>query len=538
MSTSNTLKNFLTVCTAVIILTLIITPFRIHSSAAEGNLVIMLDPGHGGIDGGAENTVGGVYYNENKLMLKIANYAKSELSQYPGVTVLLTRENNDTYLTLAERVSKATANGAHAIISIHANSFSDNSTKGAEALVACGNYKADVANETKSIGNKILSQLEILGVKNRGIKTRLDNQDEIIEYYPDGSVQDYYGIVQRALRAGIPGVIVETAFISNESDVRNFFSSDSKLQSMGKAIATGIAKHYGLSKSTTASAVQKPHIDARELTFNGNPDTSLLYPLKGTKIAQSDGYATLSKGSDGIKVYIDYRGMAFSAETYKYAVIRLRSSSAEANVTINTGAYKVTYDKPEFTYKSTLTTEYKNILLDMSGSDEWEMAVNFIKIQISGTDSADIESIKFYESKNGIENGSAAIKPTIAPTKAPAIKPNSTAPSKTSSPPTTPATQNNSTTTIPTTALPVHTDLIENSIKPSDQIKSTQKATSSANPAQNNSAAEQQSDDNNYIVLIIALILFIMALTALFIIQLLKNHTKNNDIENNKFDNI
>lgn len=527
----NLLKKFIIVFIAVAISIMVITPCKMYSEASEGNLIIMLDPGHGGEDGGAENTVDGVYYNENKLMLKVANYAKAELSQYPGVTVLLTRENNDTYLTLAERVSKASATGSHAIISIHANSYSGSSANGAEALVACGNYKPDVASATQSIGNKILTQLSNLGLKNRGIMKRLDNQDEIIEYYPDGSVQDYYGIVQRALRAGIPGVIIETAFISNASDVRNFFSSDSKLQSLGKAIATGIAHHYKLSKDSTASATQRPHIDARELTFSGNPDTSLLYPLKGTKIAQSDGYATLSKGSDGIKVYIDYRGMAFSAETYKYAVIRLRSSSAEANVTINTGAYKVTYDKPEFTYKSTLTTEYKNILLDMSGSDEWEMAVNFIKIQISGTDSADIEYIKFRESKSGIENGIVAVRPSPAQTSKPTAtaKPTSAPSENTPEVTTKPTSQGNSETASPTEQIPSATTA-------ESDIASTTIPQSSASPDTKNTSATgtepKETSSTNSTILVVALILIIIAVTGLFVIQLLKNQSKENKIEN------
>lgn len=421
MKIATQLKNFIVLVLLVITLSSFITPTELTSCAASGNLIIMLDPGHGGKDGGAENTVNGVYYNENILMLKVANYAKEELLQYPGVTVLMTRESTETYLTLSERVSKATRNGAHAIISIHANSYSQSSVNGAEALVACGNYRPSVAAETQSLGTKILSQLQAIGLKNRGNKINFDNQGEHIAYYPDGSLQDYYGIVQRALRAGIPGIIIETAFISNKSDVTNHFSSNEKLEKLGKAIATGIAQHYGLSKDKKVSATIRPHLDARALTFSGNPDTSFLYGQNGTNITQSDGYATLTQSSKKIQVYIDYRGMSFSADTYKYAVVRIRSSSENIPAIINTGASEISYDDPVFTYTATLNSDFQNILLDMSEKEKWTLGVNFMKIQLSGASSADIEYIKFYESKPAVENGIVAIQPSFVPTQTPAV---------------------------------------------------------------------------------------------------------------------
>jgi len=522
MKNSLTLKKIAAAVISIITVLTLFAPTKITSHAENGNLIIMLDPGHGGNDGGAENTVDGVYYNENNLMLKVANYAKSELSQYPGVTVLMTRESTETYLTLAQRVSKATANGAHAIISIHANSYSGSSARGAEALVACGNYRPEVAAATQSIGTKILSQLESIGLKNRGLVKKLDNQGEIIEYYPDGSHQDYYGIVQRAIRGGIPGVIIETAFISNESDVRNHFSSDSKLQTLGKAIATGIAKHYGLSKSTTASATARPHVDARTLTFDGTPDTAFLYPLNSTKITQGNGYATLSQSSGGIKAYIDYRGMAFSADTYKYAVIRMRSSAKDATAIINTGAHEITYDTPEFTYKATLDTDFQNIVIDMTESEDWTLAVNFIKIQISGTSSADIEYIKFCESKTSAEDSYDAIKPTAIPTQKPTAKPTSTAAPQTDAPTETPISTVSATNTISSPAP---------TIAPTDIAAQTMQAmpTESVSPATPDNSPDSESpksSEKGELTKTVVIIIILTALTAIFIIMLLKQLKK------------
>ena len=54
----------------------------------------------------------------------------------------------------------------------------------------------------------------------RGIKVRdserVDGEGPF--YYPDGSIQDYYTVIEASREAGIVGIIVEHAFLSNKSD--------------------------------------------------------------------------------------------------------------------------------------------------------------------------------------------------------------------------------------------------------------------------------------------------------------------------------
>ena len=85
-----------------------------------------------------------------------------------------------------------------------------------------------------------------MGLSNRGTKIRNTANGST---YADGSYSDYYGIIRNSKNLGIPAIIVEHAFLSNASDYNNFLSSDSKLQKLGIADATGIAKAFGLSKS-------------------------------------------------------------------------------------------------------------------------------------------------------------------------------------------------------------------------------------------------------------------------------------------------
>lgn len=78
---------------------------------------VILDPGHGGKDPGATNSIG----TEATYNLKIAEYAKAMLQQ-KGFKVVMTRTTN-TYLSLQERVDFANAIRENAVfVSIHHNS--------------------------------------------------------------------------------------------------------------------------------------------------------------------------------------------------------------------------------------------------------------------------------------------------------------------------------------------------------------------------------------------------------------------------------
>lgn len=105
----------------------------------DGDVVVVLDPGHGGSDAGAWRTWNGRTYIEKEINLKIAQYTKQELETYEGVRVYMTRDT-DVYLTLDERVDYAASVGATVLVSQHINSTPENETtaEGAEVMVSRG----------------------------------------------------------------------------------------------------------------------------------------------------------------------------------------------------------------------------------------------------------------------------------------------------------------------------------------------------------------------------------------------------------------
>lgn len=193
----------------------------------ESGVVVVLDPGHGGFDPG--KTYGSL--RESDLNLKISNYTKAELEKYSGIIVKMTR-TDDTYLDLDERTTIAKRYGADMFISQHNNSADSSSANGAEVYVTLdGRFNV----QSTKLGAQILNRLTGLGLNNRGVKTRR------------GDNGDYYGVIRTSVNKGFPGIIVESAFLSNAED-REILSTELGLKSIGVATATAIAEYYNLTK--------------------------------------------------------------------------------------------------------------------------------------------------------------------------------------------------------------------------------------------------------------------------------------------------
>ena len=122
----------------------------------SGNVVVVLDPGHGGKDPGTAHN--GLV--EKDLNLKIAQYCKNELKEYTGVTVYMTRETdillgNNASEDLWNRVAKAKGWGADLFVSIHINSGGG---KGAEVWYPTENYNAIIGKQGKEVAQEIIEE--------------------------------------------------------------------------------------------------------------------------------------------------------------------------------------------------------------------------------------------------------------------------------------------------------------------------------------------------------------------------------------------
>ena len=209
--------------------------------SGSSDFVVVLDPGHGGVDGGAP----GLGVREADVNLAIAKACRDELQKYAGVQVYMTRENDST-VELRDRVQFAVDHDADLVVSIHNNSSTNSSAHGAEVIVPReGNwYYQETFVTGNQLGEKILAKLVALGLSGRDVYSRPATSGD---KYADGTPMDYYTMISGPREYGILGIIVEHAFVSNPSDAA-FLSSNANLKALGQADAQAIVQQYGLTK--------------------------------------------------------------------------------------------------------------------------------------------------------------------------------------------------------------------------------------------------------------------------------------------------
>ena len=213
---------------------------------SERSIVIVLDPGHGGADTGAVNYNAGLY--ESDVNLAIALACRDELSRYDGVEIYMTHTGlapGDT-LSLGARVDYAYNVGADILISLHCNDADNPEANGAEVYVSHSTHSDRYNQDSTQLGICILRQFKNLGLTIRGVKTRMSESGDRIYTYSDGTqeIGDYYAVIGSTIQKyGIPGILVEHAFMTGDADILG--NAESRRQ-LGIADATAIAQFYGL----------------------------------------------------------------------------------------------------------------------------------------------------------------------------------------------------------------------------------------------------------------------------------------------------
>lgn len=197
---------------------------------SSGDIVIIVDPGHGGNDGGAVSA----YDTEAELNWNIAVALKAELQTYNGVKVYLTRGSAE-WNSNAARGRMGAQLGADLFVSVHNNSGTGSSANGVQVY---GTVNAAYKASIQTLCNNIASHVSALGLTNGGYHTRVSTND---------SSRDYYTMLDEAVKCGIPGLIIEHCYLSNPSDAE-FIHNEENQKKCGIADATAIAEYYGLTK--------------------------------------------------------------------------------------------------------------------------------------------------------------------------------------------------------------------------------------------------------------------------------------------------
>ncbi len=196
------------------------------------NFRVVLDPGHGGIDGGARG-ISGIL--EKDVTLAFARVLRDELKKDSHIMVTLTRDSN-IFLRLSERVKKAREFGADLFISIHADTINVHSLRGATVYTISDKASDAIAKSLAESENKVdlldglpadesLEVTDILidltrrethafsvNFANSVVSNLLKNNINLINN------PHRYADFQVLRASDIPSVLIEIGYLSNKED--------------------------------------------------------------------------------------------------------------------------------------------------------------------------------------------------------------------------------------------------------------------------------------------------------------------------------
>ncbi len=224
----------------------------------DGNIVIMLDPGHD--DDCSPRNHPQLGLNEQDIDLKIGLACYERLSQYEGITPYLTRydgscpnadkmfDDGGNYDCIEKRAYLAEEKNADFFVSLHCNATTGE--LGAEAngiSVFITNYP-EFHDKCEKLGNMIIDHVtSAVDLDSFGLFSEYKEEKG---YYKDGTVKDKLFLLSYNVDNDRPAIVVEHAFMDNTGD-NAILKDDEKLKLIGQADADAIAEYYGLKLKQT-----------------------------------------------------------------------------------------------------------------------------------------------------------------------------------------------------------------------------------------------------------------------------------------------
>ncbi len=201
-----------------IILLIIMTGFVVRKVYAITNhtLLVYLDPGHGGFDGGATSLDKTIL--EKDITLATCLYIQSYLEK-TGIQVKMTRTKDEALSTskkedIHKRVKWINDSNCVVYVSVHANAYPATSVEGAQT------FYSTTGNENKQFATIMMEQLRILHPQNTRQAKAISGK-----YVLDHTHKT--------------GCLVELGFLTNTNDLAHL-TSDTYLQQIAFSIYTGI----------------------------------------------------------------------------------------------------------------------------------------------------------------------------------------------------------------------------------------------------------------------------------------------------------
>lgn len=224
------------------------------------DVVVVIDPGHGGKDPGA---MGRDRRTEKQVVLAIALKLKQLIDRQPGMRAVLTR-NGDYYIGLRQRMSIARRNNADIFIAIHADAFNNPASNGASvfalsqtgATSEAARWLAEKENHSELGGVNLaglddqngvirtvlidLSQTATIGASLQMGQRVLRQLDSVTRLHNNKVEQARFVVLKSP---DTPSILVETGFISNPAEERNLMNPAYQAR-LSQAIFNGIKGYF------------------------------------------------------------------------------------------------------------------------------------------------------------------------------------------------------------------------------------------------------------------------------------------------------
>lgn len=312
-----------------------IKPYAQSANGIESNKIktVVIDPGHGGKDPGA---VGKNSYEKDIVLdisLKLGILFEEN---FPDIKFIFTRDS-DVFIPLHERAEIANRNKADLFISIHANSIPTPTSSGTETLVL-GLHRADENFEVAKRENSVILLEEDYNTTYEGFDPNspesyiifslmqnlyfeqsinfgayVQDKFKVVAKRKDRGVKQY-GLLVLA-RSSMPGVLIETGFISNP-DEEKYLMSEEGQNKIAYSIYEAFNEYKNAIESKSAFSVEYDQTkeDTSDIINTNLNNQGIRFKVQvnasKTEIPIDSDYF---KGFDNVEVF-------FVKDVYKYAV--------------------------------------------------------------------------------------------------------------------------------------------------------------------------------------------------------------------------
>lgn len=233
-------------------------PVKSNKVLPRRDIVIAIDPGHGGQDPGA---IGPRGTKEKDIVLSVARRLASLVDKEPGMRSYLTRDD-DVFISLRQRIRRAHENGADMFISIHADAFHKRSARGSSVYVLsergasseAAQILADRENAADLAGgisledkDDLLASVLLDLSQTASLEASLEVANTVLSglkrvgHVHKKQVESAAFVVLKS--PDIPSVLVETAFISNPEEEQRL-RSPAHQRKLAHAMMVGIRNYF------------------------------------------------------------------------------------------------------------------------------------------------------------------------------------------------------------------------------------------------------------------------------------------------------